>query len=123
MIPATNYFDEDKFEILCELANQYDEGKNRIFFENDPQKTSSVYLAMKEIVDIVENPSNKKEPEFEDYYWFGLMNEEGFGTTKNINLAIEYFKKALSTSTCWNGDPEYFEMLKYKVIAKLKKIV
>ena len=86
------------FEALCELVNNYNQGHyNKAYYATHPQHAADIFHAAEKLVEIVSSSSSTKEPELEDFYWLGLMYEEGFGTEKNKTKALEYFNKALTT--------------------------
>lgn len=118
---AEEAFQSDDFGSLCELVNTYYEGEDAKRFDAHPEEKPIVFAAAKKLVSIVESPeNNSKSPEFEDYYWLGLMYEEGFGTLQDKDMAVEYFKKALTTRKCWDGDAESYQVLVSKVKNKLQ---
>lgn len=109
------------FAALCELVNEYMEGQDKKYFEKYPDHAVDVFHGAEKLVEIVESNPEQKAPEFEDYYWLGLMYEEGFGTQKDITKAVEYFNKALNTETCWCGDEEHYESMAATVRRKLQQ--
>lgn len=111
------------FSALCELVNEYMEGMNKKYFNKYPQHAVDVFNAAEKLVVIVESHNGEKNPELEDYYWLGMMYEEGFGTEKNIDKAREYYHKALTTTECWCGDPECFKLQRAKIEQRLKFLI
>lgn len=111
-------FLQNDFEALCELVNNFYEGENQKFFQKSPIQAAKVFEGAKRLVQLVEE-DHEKQPELEDYYWLGLMYETGFACPPDFVKAIEYYTKALATTTCWDGDPKAFQHLCKQVQERL----
>ena len=110
------------FSALCELVNEYMAGEDKKYFKKYPQHAVDVFNAAKKLVEIVESRNGEKNPELEDYYWLGMMYEEGFGTEKNLDKAREYYQKALTTTECWCGDAECYQSQRAEIEQRLKTL-
>ena len=114
-------FGKNDFNALCELVNTFVEGEDQKFFKKSPVQAAKVFEGAQRLVQIVEE-GREKQPELEDYYWLGLMYETGFACPPDSIKAIEYYTKALSTKTCWDGDPKNFHKLCKQVKQKLVRL-
>ncbi len=114
-------FSKNDFDALCELVNTFYEGENQEFFQKSPVQAAKVFEGAQRLVQLVEEEQDKK-PELEDYYWLGLMYEIGFACPPDLPKAQEYYTKALSTTACWDGDPENFRRLCKEVQQRLENL-
>ena len=115
-------FKKNDTDALLDLVELYSEGDCKQFFDKHPKQAKEVFEAALRWVELVETKQIDKEAEFEDYYYLALMYEEGFSVVPNLELAAQYYQKALSTSSCWTGNPEYYKTLRQKVQQRLTNL-
>ena len=106
------------------LVMSYEAGENKEFFDRYPEQAKKVFEAALYWLELVETNQvdEVKKPELEDYYYVGLMYEEGFSVMPNLEMAIGYYKKALTTSACWDGNPKHYQKLRKQVEERMAKL-
>ena len=107
---------------LDELISAYDAGEDAGFFRKNPKQAQEVFEGALHLVELLENGYKGRKLELEDYYYLGLMYEEGFASVPDLAQAVNYYKKALTTTDCWDGTRETYMLLCKEVQDRLEKL-
>ncbi len=113
-------FKKNDLDALFDLVELYAAGANASFLEKHPKQARCVFEAAHRLLELVEtNQIEDKPPQLEDYYYLGIMYEEGFSCQPNAQQAIAYYQRALSTTQCWDGDPQHYQKKRAEVAKRL----
>ena len=115
-------FVHNDFEALQQLAKEFHAGGATDYWKNNPDSRQKIAQAVKRLAEVVESGNAPRKPELEDFYYVGLMYEQGFECEPDLNKAIEYFEKALTTRTCWSHLEDENAFLRTQVEKKLRQI-
>ncbi len=117
-------FKKNDPDALFELVQLYEEGENKSFLEKHPKQARCVFNAALRLVELVEtNQLEGKPPQLEDYYYLGLMYEEGFTCHPNVKQAIAYYQQALATTACWDANPNHYRQKRAQVEKRLAALL
>ncbi len=115
-------FAHNDFEALQALAKEFACGGAADYWQNNTDAKQKIAQGVKKLAEVVESDNAPREPELEDFWYAGLMYEFGFECEPDLNKAIEYFEKALTTKTCWSHLGDENKSLRIKVEKELRQI-
>ncbi len=115
-------FVHNDFDALQQLAKEFHTGGAIDRWKNNPDIKQKIAQGVKKLAEVVESGNAPREPELEDFWYMGLMYEFGFECEPDLNKALEYFEKALTTKTCWSHLGDENKSLRIKVEKELRQI-
>jgi hypothetical protein len=115
-------FVHNDFEALQALAKEFACGGAVDYWQNNTDAKQKIAQGVKKLAEVVESDNAPREPELEDFWYAGLMYEQGFECEPDLNKAIEYFEKALTTRTCWSHLEDENAFLRTQVEKELRQI-
>ena len=115
-------FAHNDFEALQALAKEFACGGAADYWQNNTDAKQKIAQGVKKLAEVVESGNAPREPELEDFWYMGLMYEFGFECEPDLNKALEYFEKALTTKTCWSHLGDENKSLRIKVEKELRQI-
>ena len=115
-------FAHNDFEALQALAKEFACGGAADYWQNNTDAKQKIAQGVKKLAEVVESDNAPREPELEDFWYAGLMYEFGFECEPDLNKAIEYFEKALTTKTCWSHLGDENKSLRIKVEKELRQL-
>ncbi len=115
-------FAHNDFDALQALAKEFACGGAADYWQNNVDAKQKIAQGVKELAEVVESGNAPRKPELEDFYYVGLMYEQGFECEPDLEKALSYFEKALDTQTCWSHQEEDNELLRAQVNKKLREI-
>ena len=116
-------FAHNDFEALQALAKEFACGGAADYWQNNTDAKQKIAQGVKKLAEVVESGNAPRKPELEDFYYVGLMYEQGgFECEPDLNKAIEYFEKALTTKTCWSHLGDENKSLRIKVEKELRQL-
>ena len=110
----------NNFDALQELVRKF--GGSVEYWENRPDLAPLVAQAIRKLAERVESGDAPRKPELEDFYYLGLMYEQGFECEPDLEEALYYFEEALETETCRSGLEDENELLRAQVEKKIRDI-
>ena len=115
-------FVHNDFDALQALAKEYHAGAATEYWKENLEIRHKIAQGVKKLAEVVESGNAPREPELEDFWYAGLMYEFGFECEPDLNKALEYFEKALTTKTCWSHLGDENKSLRIKVETELRQI-
>lgn len=115
-------FAHNDFEALQALAKEYHAGAATDYWKENLEIRHKIAQGVKKLAEVVESGNAPREPELEDFWYMGLMYEFGFECEPDLNKALEYFEKALTTKTCWSHLGDENKSLRIKVEKELRQL-
>ena len=115
-------FAHNDFEALQALAKEFACGGAADYWQNNTDAKQKIAQGVKKLAEVVESGNAPREPELEDFWYMGLMYEFGFECEPDLNKALEYFEKALTTKTCWSHLGDENKSLRIKVEKELRQL-
>ena len=115
-------FAHNDFEALQALAKEFACGGAVDYWQNNTDAKQKIAQGVKKLAEVVESGNAPREPELEDFWYMGLMYEFGFECEPDLNKALEYFEKALTTKTCWSHLGDENKSLRIKVEKELRQL-
>ena len=115
-------FAHNDFEALQALAKEFACGGAADYWQNNTDAKQKIAQGVKKLAEVVESGNAPREPELEDFWYMGLMYEFGFECEPDLNKALEYFEKALTTKTCWSHLGDENKSLRIKAEKELRQI-
>ncbi len=115
-------FAHNDFEALQALAKEFACGGAADYWQNNTDAKQKIAQGVKKLAEVVESGNAPREPELEDFWYMGLMYEFCFECEPDLNKALEYFEKALTTKTCWSHLGDENKSLRIKVEKELRQI-
>ena len=115
-------FAHNDFEALQALAKEFACGGAADYWQNNTDAKQKIAQGVKKLAEVVESGNAPRKPELEDFYYAGLMYEQGFECEPDLDKALAYFEKALTTRTCWSHLEDENELLRAQVNKKLRDI-
>lgn len=115
-------FAHNDFEALQALAKEFACGGAVDYWQNNTDAKQKIAQGVKKLAEVVESDNAPRKPELEDFYYAGLMYEQGFECEPDLDKALAYFEKALTTQTCWSHQEEDNELLRAQVEKELRQI-
>ena len=115
-------FVHNDFDSLQQLAKEFASGGAADYWKENMDAKQKIAQAVKKMVERMESGEAPRQPELEDFYYAGLMYEQGFECEPDLEKALSYFEKALATQTCWSHDKGYNEILRAQVEKKIRDI-
>lgn len=116
-------FAHNDFDALQALAKEYHAGAATDYWKENLEIRHKIAQGVKKLAEVVESGNAPRKPELEDFYYMGLMYEQGgFECEPDLNKAIEYFEKALTTRTCWSHLEDENAFLRTQVEKELRQI-
>lgn len=115
-------FAHNDFASLQQLAKEFLSGGAADYWKGNADAQQKIAQAVKRLAERVEAGNAPREPELEDFYYMGLMYEQGFECEPDLNKAVAYLEKALDTETCWSHLENDNELLRAQVNKKLREI-
>ena len=110
------------FDALQALAKEFACGGAADYWQNNTDAKQKIAQGVKKLAEVIESGNAPREPELEDFYYAGLMYEQGFGCEPDLDKALAYFEKALTTQTCWSHQEQENELLRAQVNKKIREI-
>ena len=108
------------FDALQALVRKF--GGAVEYWENRPDLAPLLAQAVKKLAERVETGDAPREAKLEDFYYLGLMYEQGFECEPDLEEALYYFEEALDTETCWSGLEDENELFRAQVSKKIRDI-
>ena len=116
-------FAHNDFEALQALAKEYHAGAATDYWKENLEIRHKIAQGVKKLAEVVESGNAPRKPELEDFYYMGLMYEQGgFECEPDLDKALAYFEKALTTRTCWSHLEDENAFLRTQVEKKLRQI-
>lgn len=116
-------FAHNDFEALQALAKGYHAGTATDYWKENLEIRQKIAQGVKKLAEIVESGKAPRQPELEDFYYLGILYEKGgFECKPDLNKALEYFEKALTTKTCWSHLEDENTFLRAQVEKELRQI-
>lgn len=115
-------FAHNDFNSLQLLAKEFAGGGAADYWKGNSDAKQKIAQAVKRLAERVETGNAPRKPELEDFYYMGLMYEQGFECEANLEKARSFFEKALKTTNCWSGIEEDNELLRAQVSKKIRDI-
>ena len=108
------------FDALQKLVNYFRGAVE--YWVAHPESAPLLADGIKKLAELMEAGNAPRKAELEDFFYAGLMYEQGFECEPDLEKALSYFEKALDTQTCWSHDKEYNDMLHAQVEKKIRDI-
>ncbi len=116
-------FAHNDFDALQALAKEYHAGAATDYWKENLEIRHKIAQGVKKLAQVVESGNAPRKPELEDFYYMGLMYEQGgFECEPDLDKALAYFEKALTTQTCWSHLEDENAFLRTQVEKKLRQI-
>ena len=116
-------FAHNDFEALQALAKEYHAGAATDYWKENLEIRHKIAQGVKKLAEVVESGNAPRKPELEDFYYMGLMYEQGgFECEPDLDKALAYFEKALTTRTCWSHLEDENAFLRTQVEKELRQI-
>ena len=115
-------FAHNDFDALQALAKEFACGGAVDYWQNNTDAKQKIAQGVKKLAEVVESGNAPRKPELEDFYYAGLMYEQGFECEPDLDKALAYFEKALTTQTCWSHQKQENELLRAQVNKKIREI-
>lgn len=116
-------FAHNDFDALQALAKEYHAGAATDYWKENLEIRHKIAQGVKKLAEVVESGNAPRKPELEDFYYMGLMYEQGgFECEPDLDKALAYFEKALTTRTCWSHLEDENAFLRTQVEKKLRQI-